>query len=313
MKCLVSGATGFIGRQLCQQLLERGDDVVALSKTGASLADGAPTLALDLAARDPDVECLRGVDVVFHLAGVAHQQAEESVYQALNYRATMRLARLAGAAGVRCFIFLSSVKAMGAPVSDRPRSEGDCTLPADAYGLSKWQAECDLREEFSSSEMAVVILRPTLVYGAHAKGNLSRLAKGVRRGLPRPPQGGARSMIAVQDLAELLCIIARNPPCGVHTWIVCDASAYSTRIIYDLLRTANGRGRGVGWLPRWGWRVGAALLDIASGRRDDPTFDKLFGAELYSNAALLAGTDWQPRVTLGDVIGGLAADGMSVS
>jgi nucleoside-diphosphate-sugar epimerase len=154
--------------------------------------------------------------------------------------------------------------------------------------------------------MSVVIVRPALVYGLNVKGNLRHLAKGVRRGLPRPPLGGCRSMIALDDLVELLCVIAQSPPQGVHTWIACSAQSYSTQAIYDLLRESAGMGRGVGWLPRWAWKVGAWLLDVAHGRRDDSTYTKLFGAEMYSNAAVLATTDWHPRVRLEDVIGQIA-------
>ncbi|MCB1699167.1 MAG: NAD-dependent epimerase/dehydratase family protein, partial [Halioglobus sp.] len=84
MKCLVSGATGFIGRQLCQQLAASGHVVVALSKCGEPLAGGLPTIAVDLARSAPDDALLQGVDVVFHLAGIAHQRAPESDYNALN-------------------------------------------------------------------------------------------------------------------------------------------------------------------------------------------------------------------------------------
>ena len=304
MKCLVSGATGFIGRQLCQQLVARGDTVIALSKNGAPLSSGEPTLALDLAVSAPDVELLRGVDVFFHLAGIAHRQERKSSYEELNYQATVRLARLASAAGIRCFIFLSSVKAMGSPNSSAVRAEGACSRPVDAYGLSKWQAEVALQEQFSEDRMAVVIVRPALVYGATVKGNLQRLATAVRWGLPRPPESGTRSMIALEDLVELLNVIAQRPPLsGVHTWIACGVDSYSTRAIYDLLREASGKDRGIGWLPRWVWRVGAWVLDTASGRHEESTYDKLFGTERYSNAAVLRDTEWQPRIRLEDVIG----------
>ncbi len=302
MRCLVTGATGFIGRQLCRQLVDQGDTVVALSRSGAPLADGTPTQGLDLAAHELDEALFTGVDVVFHLAGIAHQQARESDYQQLNYLATVRLARRAAAAGIRCFVFLSSVKAMGPCDSGRLRAESDCTLPIDPYGLSKWQAECALREEFSGAAMSLVILRPALVYGAEAKGNLARLAAGVRHGLPRPPQEGARSMLALQDLVSLLCQLAVKAPAGVHTWIVCDSHPYSTRALYDALRSASGKGRGVAWLPRWGWRLAAALLDLVSRGSGEPTFNKLFGTELYSHAALLADMSWRPADRLGEVI-----------
>lgn len=309
MKCLVSGATGFIGDQLCQQLEAQGHIVIALSRTGNPLSNGKLTLAVDLAENDPDEDLLQGVDVVFHLAGIAHQQAPDSAYEALNYRATVRLARLASAAGARCFIFLSSVKAMGLPESVHMRSERECTLPVEPYGMSKLKAERALQQAFSKDEMSMVILRPTLVYGADFKGNLRALSRGIRWGLPRPPEGGARSMIALEDLVSLLCVIGECPPKGVHVWIASGAKSYSTQAIYDLMRKANGKGRGVGWLPQWGWWIGALVLDIASGRRDASTYAKLFGTELYSNASVLADTDWRPQATLEQVITQAAMSG----
>jgi UDP-N-acetyl-alpha-D-quinovosamine dehydrogenase len=309
VKCLVSGATGFIGRRLCRQLLEQGDSLVALSRSGSPLDDGSPTLALDLAVADPDSACLQGVDVVFHLAGIAHQRANNAAYHELNYLATLRLARLAAAAGVSRFVFLSSVKAMGPAADQAVRSEQDCTEPRDAYGLSKRQAERALVAEFADGPMSVLILRPALVYGAGAKGNLPLLARAVRRGLPRPPAGGGRSMVDLQDLVELLCVAARVSIDGVHIWIVCDGQAYSTRQIYDQLRQVLGRGAGLAWLPRWGWRLAATLLDTLSAADAEPTYSKLFGWELYSNAAVLAATGWRPRRTLIDAIPELAVTG----
>jgi nucleoside-diphosphate-sugar epimerase len=296
VKCLVSGATGFIGRHLCQELLARGETVIALSKGGAALPDATPTLALDLARTLPRPELLQGVDVVFHLAGIAHRKAPASAYRALNERATLQLARLAAGAGVRCFVFLSSVKAMGPASDDRERSEGECTAPLDPYSQSKRNAEDALRAEFAHGPMAVVILRPALVYGPAAKGNLALLAGAVRAGLPRPPPLGARSMVAVSDLVNLLCIVSRAAKPGVQTWIASDGQRYSTRFICDQLRLAVGRGVGLAWLPTVCWRLAARLLDsFGPGSDDESTFDKLFGTELYSNRAVLAATSWRPH------------------
>ncbi len=302
MKCLVSGATGFIGRRLCQRLTASGYTVVALSKSGAPLGNGQLTIAMDFAEKYPDSELLSGVDVFFHLAGIAHQRAPESAYTAVNYESTVHLAGLASAAGVRCFVFLSSVKAMGACTSSGIRTESMCTLPLDAYGLSKWQAECALREKFCDDRMSVAIVRPVLVYGPEAKGNLQFLAQGVRWGLPRPPQLGRRSMIAIADLVELLCVIAQHPPTGLKTWIACGADTYSTQEIYDQLRAALGKGRGRAWMPRWAWQTGAKFLDMVAGRGGEPIYEKLFGTALYSNAVVLEDTDWRPCITLQEVI-----------
>lgn len=270
---------------------------MALSKTGRPLPDGAPTVALDLAQSLPSAEQLRGVDVVFHLAGIAHQHAPDSAYVELNERATVALAARCQQAGVGRFVFLSSVKAMGPARHREPRAENDCLAPEDSYGRSKWRAECQLREAFESGPMSVVIVRPALVYGARPKGNLALLARGVRAGLPRPPVGGARSMIALEDLVAALLLVASLPlQQGVRTWIAADPRPYSTRFLYDQLRTAAGRGAGLAWLPAPLWRLAAAVLDLYTGQRGESTYHKLFGTELYSAAALMQATGWHPAV-----------------
>ena len=302
MKCLVSGASGFIGRQLCLQLERRGDTVIALSKSGSVLPGGLRTLAIDLAVDDLDASLFAGVDVVFHLAGIAHQQAPAASYEALNHQATLRLARLAAAAGVRCFIFLSSVKAMGSAVATTERGESACEMPTEPYGLSKRKAERALQHAFSGHPMSVLIIRPALVYGEQAKGNLRALATAVRWHVPAPPACGARSMIHRDDLVDLLCLLSLTPPQGLHTWIACGAEAYSTRQIYDVLRMANGMAPGSNWLPLWGWRAVARLLDLVTLQVAGSTWQKLFGTERYSNAALMADTGFQPRRTLADAV-----------
>lgn len=302
MKCLVSGATGFVGRPLCRQLADLGHTLIALSKSGASLPSGIPTVALDLSKTMPTEQMMKGVEVVFHLAAIAHQRADGKAYDALNHNATLSLARVCHAAGVKRFIFVSSVKAMGsATTGNGERTELDCAIPKDAYGLSKWQAEQSLCAEFASGPMSVVILRPALVYGAAAKGNLARLASAIRYGLPRPPERGGRSMIAVDDLAGLMCELASSSLSNLQTWIVTDGRAYSTRNVYDVLRNAMGKSAGRVWLPVFAWRFLASAIDMVSGNERGETHNKLFGTELYSNRAIIEATSWQPKVSLEQV------------
>jgi nucleoside-diphosphate-sugar epimerase len=265
-----------------------------------------PTVAIDLAQEDPDAGLFDGVDVVFHLAGIAHQRAAAAAYEALNHQATLRLARLAAAAGVRCFIFLSSVKAMGTTDGSAVRVESACVEPDDPYGLSKRKAELALQRAYSGHAMSVLIIRPALVYGEEPKGNLRTLAAAVRWHVPAPPARGSRSMIHRDDLVDLLCLLSLSPPRGLHTWIACGAQAYSTRQIYDLLRQASGRAPGTNWMPLWGWRLAARLLDIITRQAAGSTWQKLFGTERYSNAALVADTGWHPRRTLAEVVPAIA-------
>ena len=288
---------------LCASLFERGHTLRAISCSGARLPDGTPTIAVDFARTSLPPQLLEGVDTVYHLAGIAHQRATDSSYDQVNHRATVQLARAACAAGVRQFVFLSSVKAMGAPGAAQARGETDCAPPTDAYGLSKWRAECDLRAEFEGSGMAVAIIRPALVYGSEAKGNLALLDRGIRLGLPRPPDEGGRSMIALQDLVELLHLVAANPGTAVTTWIACDGQRYSTRRVYDLLRRRSGKGAGRAWWPRWLWRLAASAHDLLFPGIES-IWDKLFATELYSNSAVCRDLNWEPKLTMDDVLAG---------
>lgn len=307
MKYLVSGATGFVGRELCGQLASRKIPFTGLSQRGGQLPDGTPTVAVDFNSREVEPGLLRGVDAVFHLAGIAHQQARDSAYKQVNHLATLALAKAAAAAGVKCFIYLSSVKAMGAPHDGAQRTEEQLSLPTSAYGLSKLQAEQDLQALFSDSKMSVIILRPALVYGPGVKGNLLSLRRAVRAGVPRPPELGGRSMIALQDLVELTLQIASRPPAGCHKWIVCDGHSYSVQRIYDSMRRAAGKRRGVAWLPDWGWKFATFLADGLRNRGADSTFQKLFGTELYSSAAIMRELSWQPQFELEDIVSEIMA------
>jgi UDP-N-acetyl-alpha-D-quinovosamine dehydrogenase len=237
---------------------------------------------------------LDGVDTVFHLAGVAHQQASEALHHEVNFQGTLSVARQAAQAGVARFVFVSSVKAMGQAVDESVRAEHDCSDILTAYGRSKLEAERALREEFAQSPMTVAIIRPALVYDEAPKGNLALLAAGVRRGMPGPPALGKRSMIARDDLVEILCRLGLSTDPIAGTWIACDGQGYSTRDIYDGMRSALGRGRAGDYLPLWLWKAACAALDLTRSGDDVAVFEKLFGTELYSSEALVRELGWQP-------------------
>ncbi|MDO8862267.1 NAD-dependent epimerase/dehydratase family protein [Haliea sp. E1-2-M8] len=306
MHALVTGATGYVGRELCRQLTAAGRGFVPLSCGGGALPSGRGTHAVDFRQAAIADALLEGIEVVYHLAGIAHQQAQAQLHEEVNYRATLALAEASERAGVRLFIYLSSVKAMGPAAGCGSRRENELADPSGPYGLSKWRAECALRERFSASAMAVVILRPALVYGPDPRGNLQWLLRAARWGFPAPPEGGARSMVGVEDLAELLLLLPQVVEEGVHTWIVTDGEAYTTRHVYQLLCEALGRSGGR-QLPAWCWRILAAGLDVFQRQPRGSSYGKLFGAERYDNCALLQATGWQPRQTLACVAPAIVA------
>jgi UDP-N-acetyl-alpha-D-quinovosamine dehydrogenase len=297
---LVTGATGFIGRALCNKLRERGDKVVPLSCHGGTLLDGSPAVAIDLAndlSRTMPANLFEGIDVVYHLAGIAHQKASPAQYESINYQATIQIAEKAAKAGVKSFVYISSVKAMGSGDLSTPRDEDDCFTPEDAYGLSKWRAENTLRERYKGAGMTVTIIRPVLVYGPGVKGNVRQLTGAIRKGLPRPPSAGLRSIIALDDLCELILVAASTPASDVRTWIA-SGGDYSVQQIYDELRIQLGRAPGSSWTPAWLWRVASALLDVYSRSKPGSSYNKIFSSELYNSERVRSATDWEPVYTL---------------
>lgn len=309
VKLLVTGATGFIGRALCSRLVAEGSSLTALSRSGVQVSSDIASLPVDLTTGLPDRKLLEGVDTIIHLAGIAHRKADTEAYEALNHEATVRLARLAADEGVKRFVYLSSVKAMGESIDDTRRAENNCTPPIEPYGLSKWRAERGLHEVCADRGISVIIIRPTLVYGPGVKGNLQVLLGAIRKGLPRPPVAGKRSMIALDDLVALLQRVASHAPDGLHTWIACGDKDYSTRAIYDLMREAQGLGQGRGWLPDWAWQVGAVVMDVFARRPLGTTRAQLFCGDRYTNGAVRAAMDWAPSRSLEQLARRIVSEG----
>lgn len=269
-----------------------------MSKSGAALAGGMPTVAWDVAAESPPAALLEGADTVIHLAGIAHQHATESEYERVIVDGTRRLAEAAAEAGARSFLYLSSVKAMGAPTSRLPRAEHETNAVLTPYGAAKRAAEKALQKVHAQTGLPITVVRPVLIYGDGARGNLPQLARAARLGLPRPPELGRRSMVSLDALLDLITRLASSPLAGFHTFIACDDAPYSTAQVYDQLRRMQGLSPGRSWTPIWLWRALAASLDGVRGKGAEPTFDKLFADEVYSNAAARRATGWQPGAGL---------------
>jgi nucleoside-diphosphate-sugar epimerase len=223
-RAYVTGATGFVGRALCADLVENGWQV--------SAAD----------MRQPGWEAaLRGSDAVVHLAGVAHTRGSDALYQEVNVAATEHLAEAALRAGVRRFVFVSSVKVNGeATPADRPFRSGDAPAPEDEYGRSKWRAEQALARR---SGLDVVVIRPPLVYGPGVKANFLRLLQLVDTGLPLPFASidNRRSFIYVGNLAALIRRCAGYARASGATLLAADGEPVSTPELVRRIAAALGR------------------------------------------------------------------------
>jgi UDP-glucose 4-epimerase len=270
----VSGATGLIG----QKLVEKVDGVIKILSRRQH--HEYETVICDLQYDEIPGEALDGVDTVFHLAGFAHDLHEarkvEHIYRQVNLYSTIRLAKLAVAAGVKSFLFVSSVKAGGEDENSDDESEG-------IYGQTKREAELRLLEIGRQSDIVVSIVRPSLVYGAGVKGNLALMRRGIELGWfpPLPETGNRRSMIHVEDLVRALLLVAVDKRADGEIFIVTDGVPHSSREIYETLCRTVGKSTPKWCVPKFVFE-GLALLSTEIRCK----VDKLLGDEYYSSAKL---------------------------
>ena len=184
MKVLVSGANGFVGRALCSHLDTHRHAVVPAVRRASGLA--GEVVVGDIDCTTDWGATLAACDAVVHLAARVHVMDDPAhnplaLYRATNTEATLNLARQAARAGVKRFVFISSIKVNGEG-RDAPYRETDVPAPDDAYAISKWEAEQGLQRIAADTGLEVVILRPPLVYGPGVKANFLRLMQMVQRG-----------------------------------------------------------------------------------------------------------------------------------
>ena len=280
-KILVTGATGFVGQHLIEYLKLDGYNIRAISR---KLIPGVDTVICDFLEDDIPENALKDIDIVFHLAGYAHdlknEPGIEQTYQKINVNVTVDLLSLSAKHNVKKFIFVSSAKAGGSPVRGVCATEKDQNDPAGIYGKTKREAELKILEKGRKSSTHVSILRPALIYGPKVKGNLQLMMQGIKKGWfpPLPEMGNQRSMIHVDDVVQALLLLASDQRSNDEIFIVTDGKTYSSRDIYEIMcSTLDKR------IPRWS--VPQFLFNVIASISSHLRYriDKLLGDECYSS------------------------------
>jgi nucleoside-diphosphate-sugar epimerase len=267
MRVALSGASGFVGTRLLNDLLTSGHQVTAILRNKSSAIDSRAQLALvsDFRSSHDLSRLLQGHEAFVHCAARVHVMSDLSSdplaeFREVNVEGTLNLARQAASAGVRRFIFISSIKVNGESTSaGRPFTPSDLPAPEDPYGISKQEAEHALMQLVSETGMQIVIIRPPLVYGPGVKGNFASLIRLMAKELPLPLGAihNKRSLVSIDNLVDLIIRCIDHPAAANQVFLAADGEDLSTT---ELLRgVAEAMGRPARLIP-----VPAGLLSLGA-------------------------------------------------
>ncbi len=309
-RVLVTGARGFVGSALIPALRARGWRLRAAVRPGGTVCDAEEEITV---VPFEDVrswgEALHGVDCIVHLAARVHVMNDTvadplSAFRKVNVGGTRALARAAADAGVRRFVFISSIKVNGESTTGRaPFTELDTPAPLDAYGVSKHEAEEALFALAGEGRMEVVVIRPPLVYGPGVKANFLALMRWLHRGVPLPLGAvhNRRTLVALGNLVDLIAICLEHPQAANQVFLVGDGEDLSTTELLRRLATAIGVSARLVPVPATWIHAAATVLgkgNVAQRLCGDLQLD-------ISKARHRLG--WTPPVTVAEGLEGTAA------
>jgi nucleoside-diphosphate-sugar epimerase len=299
---LITGASGFIGRELCTRILDNGRLVRGTVRTESDvsrLPDGVD--AISIASIDSDTNwdnILADIDTVVHLAARVHVMDDASYdplaeYRKVNVEGTKCLAVAAANAEVKRFVYISSIKVNGEGRASA-YTEDDKEAPEDPYGLSKWEAEQELHKISDTTGIEVVILRPPLVYGPGVKANFLELMKIVDKGTPSPlaKVDNRRSFIYIENLVDAVLTCIKHSGSAGQTYFVSDDEDVSTSELIRKIASALNKPARLFPFPK--------LLMFILGRLigKGPAVDRLIGSLTVDISKIKQDLGWKPPFTM---------------
>ncbi len=299
----VTGASGFVGSALVARLAddERYRVRAAVYGQSGAIPEGVEVIhGMDLAQPGDWSAMLKGVDCLIHAGArvhIMHETVPDALaeYRRVNVQGTLNLAQQAAAAGVRRFIFLSSVKVNGEETFDQPLTTHDRPQPVDAYGISKWEAEQALNEIGAKTGMEIVVLRLPLVYGPGVGGNFAAMLRMLQRPWPLPlaaVRHNRRSLVALDNVVDLVAMCIDHPVAANRTWMISDDEDVSTADLLRRTAAAMGQSARLFPLPAGLLRLGAALIGKSEVAR------RLLGSLQVDMSETRQLLGWNPPVSL---------------
>ena len=299
---LITGAGGFIGRALCVKILAEGRQVRGTFRSESDvsrLPDGVEAVSIRSIGSDTKWDdALTGIDTVVHLAARVHVMDDAyseplAEYRKVNVEGTKCLAVASANAGVKRFIFISSIKVNGEGRASA-YTEDDDEAPVDPYGLSKWEAEQELHKISDTTGIEVVILRPPLVYGPGVKANFYNLLKILDSGIPLPfaKIDNLRSFIYLDNLIDVIITCINHPRAEGLTFLVNDREEVSTPELIRKIASALGKPARLFSIPPFLIRLAGKFIGKSAA------IDRLFGSLTIDSTKIRKELGWKSPYTM---------------
>ncbi|WP_250657408.1 UDP-glucose 4-epimerase family protein [Alkalimarinus coralli] len=302
MNILITGGTGFLGGAVARSLSSNNQcNLVATVRKEQEIAEGIKHVPVEeIDGSTVWSEAVAGCEVVIHCAARVHVMDDSAVdplteFRTVNTDGTLNLAKQAAEAGVKRFIFVSSIKVNGEyTIAGAPFKPDDVHVPADPYGLSKYEAEVGLRKLSQETGMEVVIIRPPLVYGNGVKGNFVSMMRWLKKGIPLPlgAISNQRSLVSLDNLVDLIKVCIAHPKAANETFLVSDDNDISTTRL--LSKLAGGLGAPNRLLP-----VPVVMLNVCAlllGKKD--IAQRLLGSLQVDISKTKSLLEWAPPYTV---------------
>lgn len=299
-KVLVTGASGFIGRRVCEVLQALNISIAPIIRAESDVHfQQTPIVIGNITAATDWRDALVGVETIIHLAARVHVMKDTAAdplaeFRTTNVDATLNLAKQAVQAGVRRFIFVSTVKVNGEETPDQPFTVFDQPAPLDYYGQSKFEAEVALQALAKETGLELVIVRPPLVYGPRVRANFFKLIQITYMGFPLPFGGvnNRRSLVALDNLVDLLVTCISHPAAVNQTFLVSDDQDVSLSRLLKLIAQVMNKKL---WLIPAPIKI-LQLFGALTGK--SAVVNRLFGSLQVDISHTKQTLNWQPTMSV---------------